>query len=156
MGEFRSTGRQLYFLELSHNISIFTFCIVTVCRSSVISRNCRVVRWCWVNFWSRGVPLLWIRVVVANGGCLDIFSLIYHFCVFFSPSIWETARYRRIYCLKGPLSPNQPTNQPVSHRLFSISKARPFVLAVGADGVVWTCFLSSIISLFSPSLRETT
>ena len=37
-------------------------------------------------------------------GCLDIFSLIYHFS-FLSPSLWETARYRLKYCLKGPLSP---------------------------------------------------
>ena len=28
-----------------------------------------------------------------------------------SPSLWETARYRLKYCLKGPLKPNnQPTN----------------------------------------------
>ena len=28
-----------------------------------------------------------------------------------SPSLWETARYRLKYCLKGPLNPEQPTNQ---------------------------------------------
>ena len=28
------------------------------------------------------------------------------------PSLWETARYRLKYCLKGPLNPKQPTNQP--------------------------------------------
>ena len=44
-------------------------------------------------------------------GCLDIFSLVYHFS-FLTPSVWETARFRLKYCLKGPLSPNQPTNQP--------------------------------------------
>ena len=43
-------------------------------------------------------------------GCLDIFSLVYHFSLL-SPSLWETARYRLKYCLKGPLSPKQPTNQ---------------------------------------------
>ena len=48
--------------------------------------------------------------VGARGGCLDIFSLVYHFC-FLSPSLWETAQYRLKYCLKGPLSPKQPTNQ---------------------------------------------
>ena len=26
-------------------------------------------------------------------------------------SLWETARYRRKYCLKGPLNQKQPTNQ---------------------------------------------
>ena len=28
-----------------------------------------------------------------------------------SASLWETARYRLKYCLKGPLNPKQPTNQ---------------------------------------------
>ena len=32
--------------------------------------------------------------------------------LFLSPSLWETARYRLKYCLKGPLSRKQPTNQP--------------------------------------------
>ena len=46
----------------------------------------------------------------AGGGCLDIFSLIYHFSLL-SSSVWETARYRLKYCLKGPLGPNQPTKK---------------------------------------------
>ena len=49
--------------------------------------------------------------VGAGGGCLDIFTLIYSFSSL-SPSLWETARYRLKYCLKGPLNPKQPTNQP--------------------------------------------
>ena len=67
-----------------------------------------MVRRCWVNFQYRGVLL--IRIVVGQGpialvvgageGCLDIFSLIYHFS-FLSPSLWKTARYRLKYCLKG-------------------------------------------------------
>ena len=77
-----------------------------------------MVRRCWVNFQCRGVLLIWIIVrqgpsvlaVGAGGGCLDIFSLIYHFS-FLSPSLWETARYRLKYCLKGPLSPKQSINQ---------------------------------------------
>ena len=80
----------------------------------------RVVRRCWVNFQCRGVFLIWIiigqgpiaLVVGAGEGCLDIFSLIYHFSLL-SPSLWETARYRLKYCLKGPLSPKQPSNQPI-------------------------------------------
>ena len=48
--------------------------------------------------------------VGAGGGCLDIFALIYPFSSL-SPSLWETARYRLKYCLKGPLNPKQPTNQ---------------------------------------------
>ena len=75
-----------------------------------------MVRRCWVNFQCRGVLLIWIIVgqvlialaVGAGGGCLDIFSLIYHFS-FPSPSLWETARYTLKYCLKGPLNPEQPT-----------------------------------------------
>ena len=80
----------------------------------------RVVRCCWVNFQCRGVLLIWIRVGQgptalaggADGGSLDIFSLVYRFS-FLSPSLGETARYRLKNCLKWPLSPknNQPTNQ---------------------------------------------
>ena len=47
----------------------------------------------------------------AGGGCLDIFTLICPFSPL-SPSLWETARYRLKYSLKGPLNPKQPTNQP--------------------------------------------
>ena len=39
------------------------------------------------------------------------FSLVYRFS-FLSPSLWETARYRLKYCLKGPLSSKQSINQP--------------------------------------------
>ena len=48
--------------------------------------------------------------VGADGGGLDIFTLIYPFSSA-SPSLWETARYRLKYCLKGPINPKQPTNQ---------------------------------------------
>ena len=48
--------------------------------------------------------------VGAGGGCLDIFTLIYPFTSL-SPSLWETARYRLKYCLKGPLNPKQPTTK---------------------------------------------
>ena len=70
-----------------------------------------MVRRCWVNF-----LLIWITVgrgptalaVGAEGGCLDVFSLVYHFSFLslsLSRSLLETARYRLKYCLKGPLSP---------------------------------------------------
>ena len=51
--------------------------------------------------------------VGAGGGGLDIFTLI---CPFSSasPSLWEMAQYRLKYCLKGPLNPKQPTNQPTT------------------------------------------
>ena len=66
-----------------------------------------------------GRPTIWITVgqgptalvVGAGGGGLDIFTLNYPFFLV-SPSLWETARYRLKYCLKGPLNPKQPTNQP--------------------------------------------
>ena len=65
-----------------------------------------------------GRPTVWITVgqgptalaVGAGWGCLDIFTLIYPFSPL-SPSLWETARYRLKYCLKGPVNPQQQTNQ---------------------------------------------
>ena len=64
-----------------------------------------------------GRPTIWMIVgqgpialaVGAGGGCLDIFTLVYPFFPL-SPSLWEAARYRLKYCLKGPLNP-KPTNQ---------------------------------------------
>ena len=55
-----------------------------------------------------GRPTIWITVgqgptalaVGAGLGCLDIFTLISHSSPL-SPSLWETARYRLKYCLKG-------------------------------------------------------
>ena len=44
----------------------------------------------------------------AGGGCLDIFTLTCPFSPL-SPCLWETARYRLKYCLKGPLNQKQPT-----------------------------------------------
>ena len=62
-----------------------------------------------------GRPTVWIIVgqgptaLAVGAGCLDIFYLVYHFS-FLTPSLWEAARYRLKYCLKGPVTPNQPTN----------------------------------------------
>ena len=66
-----------------------------------------------------GRPTIWmivgqgpiVLVVGAGGGCLDILpsSILSPL----SPSLWETARYRLKYCLKRPLNPKQPTNQPL-------------------------------------------
>ena len=75
-----------------------------------------MVRWCWMNFLCRGILLIWIRVrqgptalaVGAGEGCLDIFFSRLSFR--FSFYLWETAQYGLKYCLKGPLSPKQPTN----------------------------------------------
>ena len=67
-----------------------------------------------------GRPTIWIIVgqgpialaVGAGGGCLDMFTFLYLFSPL-SPSLWETARYRLKYCLKGPLNPKS-TNQPIT------------------------------------------
>ena len=81
----------------------------------IISWGGRVVRWSWEKIPVPGRPTIWIIVgqgptalaVGAGGGCLDIFTLIYPFFPLF-PSLWDTARYRLKYCLKGPLNP-KPT-----------------------------------------------
>ena len=91
-----------------------------------------------------GRPTIWITVgqgpttlaVGAGGGCLDIFTLIYPFSPL-SPSLWETARYRLKYCLKGPLNPKQPTNHPVLLILIIVGQG-PTALAVDAGWIVWT------------------
>ena len=57
--------------------------------------------------------------VGAGGGGLDIFTLIYPFSSF-SLSLGDTARYRLKYCLKGPLNPQQPTNQPSEYLTFTV------------------------------------
>ena len=84
-----------------------------------------------------GRPTIFITVgqgptalaVGAGGGCLDIFTLIYPFSSL-SPSLWETARYRLKYCLKGPLNPKQPTNQPTSR---AFTKEKLFKWSVSHD-----------------------
>ena len=63
-----------------------------------------------------GRPTIWM--IVGQGYCAcsrygwGLFGHFYsHLSVLFlSPSLWEMARYRLKYCLKGPLSPKQPTN----------------------------------------------
>ena len=114
-----AAGCQLFYRKIYRY-----FCSValeSVCLSMylpVLLWGFRVVRWRWVSFQCRGVLLIWIRVrqgptalaMGAGGGCLGIFTLVYHFSCL-SPSLWETARYRLKNCLKGPLSPKQPTNQ---------------------------------------------
>ena len=85
-----------------------------------------------------GRPTSWIRVgqgptalaVGAGGGCLDIFTLDYPFSPL-SPSLWETARYRLKYCLKGPLNPKQPTNQKISKMVLISGKYHLRLLRTG-------------------------
>ena len=47
-------------------------------------------------------------LIGAGGGYWDIFSLFYLLSLL-SPALWETARYRPKYCLKGLVNPKQPT-----------------------------------------------
>ena len=99
-----------------------------------------------------GRPTIWITVgqgptalaVGAGGGCLDIFTLIYPFYSL-SPSLWETARYRLKYCLKGPLNPKQPTNQSPTKAL--IYKSAGKVMAI------IFCDIQGLINLFHRKLQ---
>ena len=52
--------------------------------------------------------------VGADGGCLDIFIVLYLFSPL-SPSLWEIARYRPKYRLKGPFNPK--TKNQLNSRL---------------------------------------
>ena len=98
----------------------------------------------------QGRPTIWITVgqgptalaVSGAGGCLDIFTLLHLFSPL-SPSLWETARYRLKYCLKGPFNPKQPTNPTI---WITVGQG-PTALAVGA-GV--GCL--DIFTLIYPSL----
>ena len=80
-----------------------------------------------------GCPTIWITVgqgpaaVGASVGCLDIFTLI---CPFSSlpPSLWETARYRLKYCLKGPLNLKQPTNHQMVRKNREMDDLRFYIL----------------------------
>ena len=66
-----------------------------------------------------GRPTIWITVgqgptvlaVGAGGGLFGHFYSHLSFLSSFSLSLGD-ARYRLKYCLKGPLNPKQPTNQP--------------------------------------------
>ena len=66
-----------------------------------------------------GRPTIWMIVgqgpivlaVGAGGGLFGHITLLYFFSSL-SPSLWETARYRLKYCLKGPLNP-KTTSQPI-------------------------------------------
>ena len=105
-----------------------------------------------------GRPTIWIAVgqgltalaVGAGGGCLDIFTLFYPFFPL-SPSLWETARYRLKYCLKGPLNPN-PTNNQL-YLLLPINVWQSFCQTL----TIWTqqhtgCALSFLNRTFSSKL----
>ena len=92
-----------------------------------------------------GRPTIWITVghgpialaVGAGGGCLEIFTLFYPYSTL-SPSLWETARYRLKYCLKGPLNPEQPTNQAFRlHQRSKINNKNTPICLCWSLGVLW-------------------
>ena len=56
-----------------------------------------------------------IALAVGAGGVVWTF-LLSSILSPLSPSLWETARYRLKYCLKGPLNPKQPTNHEKQHK----------------------------------------
>ena len=62
--------------------------------------------------------------VGAGGGGLDIFTLIYPFSPL-SPSLWETARYRLKYCVKGPLNPKKKKKKKPKPYLFKPGSGIP-------------------------------
>ena len=74
------------------------------------------------NLLVSGSPTIWMIVgqgptaltVGVDGGCLDIFTFIYLFSPL-SPSLWEMARYRLKYCLKGPLNQKKKYQIPILH-----------------------------------------
>ena len=78
-----------------------------------------------------GRPTIWITVgqgptalAVGAGGVVLTFLLSSILSLLFLP-LWETARDRLKYCLKGPLNPkttNQPLQGQVSGRNFSEGK----------------------------------
>ena len=112
-----------------------------------------------------GRPTIWIIVgqgpaalaVGAGWGCLDIFTLIYPFSPL-SPALWETARYRLKYCLKGPLNP-KTTNQPIDKGRVSENPEMCFALIfpesvfVRNTGALTYDFLISFSFLFSPVIQ---
>ena len=91
------------------------------------------------------------RAHCACSRCRGLFGQFTLFCRFspLSPSLWETARYRLKYCLKGPLSPKQPTNQPtqLSMKIFLIINDKmPTIVGI----LTFMSRKNSIIGLFGP------
>ena len=66
-----------------------------------------------------------IALAVAAGGVVwTFYSPLFYLFSPLSPSLWETARYRLKYCLKGPLNPKQPTNHIPSFKVVSMRMVR--------------------------------
>ena len=119
-----------------------------------------------------GRPTIWMIVgqgpialaIGAGWGGLDIFTLLYPFSPL-SPSLWETARYRLKYCLKGPLNPVQPTKSnmlPEKTHQIQTRLLRPVVqstvsLTSSLRGQLFKCFttlLPNTVIFFVEKIRE--
>ena len=112
--------------HLHHNSVIYTF--ASLLKRGVLSKEriCSSV----YEGWSGGAMVLGkhpvagrptiliavghgpIALAVGAGGC-GLEFLLSSILSPLSPSLWETARYRLKYCLKGPLK-HKTTNQPTS------------------------------------------
>ena len=101
-----------------------------------------MVRWCWVNFQYRGVQLIWsilgqgpmAHAVGADRDCLDIFSLVYNFSLLSLSLCLGDGRYRLKYCLKGLLSPKQPTNHATIQHV-TVEELTSIQLVKGTNGL---------------------
>ena len=69
-----------------------------------------------VNLSVPGRPTIWMivgqgpTVLAVGAGGVVLTFLLSSILSPLSPSLWEMARYRLKYCLKGPLNQKQPTN----------------------------------------------
>ena len=105
-----------FYFDLFNSTLFQTFLNTSTRSRAVCAADGRVVRWCWVNFQCRGVLQFGLeqgkgllRLQWAWVGLFGLFTWLS--CLSSFSPLWETARYRLKYCLKGPLNPKQPTNQ---------------------------------------------
>ena len=125
------------------------------CRSSMLLDKLQVP----------GRPTIWITVgqgptapaVGTGGGCLDIFTLIFLLCPL-PPSLWEMARYRLKYCLKGRLNPKTTKQLHITEYLV-LTIGYLVIVAQQIEKMLVGCFgftaLSDSISVYiGPSPRE--
>ena len=70
-----------------------------------------------------------IALAVGAGGV--VWTILLSSILSVLPSLWEMARYRLKYCLKGPLSPKQPTNQIRVHNTDTCSMAKVYCMFLG-------------------------
>ena len=105
----------------------------------------RAVRWSLVNFQCRASYYLDDSRARAYCACSRCgWGVVWTFLLssilsFLSPSLWETARYRLKYCLKGPLNPKQPTNQ--NQFVFNIADLKMYyILPFNVSNSNFSCF----------------